>query len=283
MNQADRRTLDELLVRYDLEPQLHDVYVEGVFDKEIFSHCFQNSGDSERIVYEIDTVDIPLSTLLHEGLTDGNKQRLIALARALMTLSKDLACRCLVDKDLDHWFGPLEANPVLIWTKYASIELYFFTDELLRELLLIGAKVRISDWQSFVSSMIDTLLDLYAIRLADRDLNWSMKWIPTQKHLKTDGAKVLFDSEEYIDRLLLKNGRSKSKAGFSALFVKRRSALTGDPRDAIRGHDFIEMLSWSIREFKGVKDIASVVAIERIFLLAAPRAPGLLELFPPLN
>lgn len=282
MSQPDRRTLEELLARYDLEPGLPDVYVEGTFDREVLTRYFRCCHQRERIIYEIDTIEIPAETLEREGLGLGNKQRLIALARTLRGLQKEVACRCLVDKDLDHWFGPLEQNWALVWTKHCSIELYFWTDQLLRDLLLVAARVRIKDWWEFVDSMTVALLDLYAMRLADRELGWSMQWLPIRKHLKAVGDRVRFDSEEYVARLLMKNGRAGSAQSFITCLAKRRSALTGDPRDAVRGHDFTEILSWAIREFRGVKDLSSTVAVERIFLLAVPEVMELADLFPPL-
>jgi hypothetical protein len=110
-----------------------------------------------------------------------------------------------------------------------------------------------------------------------------MEWLPVQRHLKANADEIRFDTKEYVSRLLLKNGRSRDAKDFSRILAKRRSDLTGDPRDAIRGHDLTEVLSWAIRSFRGLKELASVVAVERIFLLAAPRVQGLMDLFPPPN
>ena len=32
-----RRTIDELAARYELEPELNDVFVEGVFDRDVLA------------------------------------------------------------------------------------------------------------------------------------------------------------------------------------------------------------------------------------------------------
>jgi hypothetical protein len=279
VNQIERRTFGEILARYDLEPSLRDVFVEGCFDREVLSRCFQNRGQVERIVYEIDSVEIPVAHLLEEGLTNGNKQRLIALARLLASNEQEVECRCLVDKDLDHWFEPFETNRNLVWTDHCSIELYFFTDELLKDLLLVAAKAQIHNWQLFLDSMTKVLLDLYSMRLADHELAWSMAWLPVHKHLSVNGDSIVLDSDEYIFRLLLKNGRSKSEAEFSSSLNRWSSVIAGDPRKAIRGHDLIEILCWSIRAFRGLKELTSIVAVERIFLLGAPKISGLVELF----
>lgn len=281
MTPIERRTLDELRARYDLEPTLQDVYVEGSFDREVISRCLQANGQTGRIVYEIDSVEVPPAILRREGLTDGNKQRLIALARALDSFGREIGCRCLVDRDLDQWFGPLEVRRTLVWTEHCSIELYFFADELLKEMLLIAAKAQIENWPSFISSMTSALLDLFSMRLADRELEWSMEWLPLRKHLASGASDIKFDPDEYIVRLLMKNGRAGSREDFRAARARWRSALSGDPRKSIRGHDLVEILCWAIRAFRGLREMASQVAVERIFLLAAPRASGLSELLPP--
>ena len=50
MTELARRTIEELLVRYELEPTLRDVYVEGHFYEDILSSCCRKSGLSERAV-----------------------------------------------------------------------------------------------------------------------------------------------------------------------------------------------------------------------------------------
>lgn len=280
MNEIDRRTIDELRARYDLEPALRDVYVEGVFDKEVLTLCFRSIGELQRIVYEIEGIEIAEELVKSHGLTDGNKQRVITLARELAIGRENPAYRCLVDKDLDHWFGPLEQVPGLVWTEHSSIELYFYNDRLLQDLLLTAARARIENWDVFIDSITKILRDLFAMRLADRELKWSMKWLPLEKHLSIRGGSVVFSSSEYMRRLLMKNGFNSKGAQFSSSFSKWQIKLSGDPRGYIRGHDFIDLLAWSIRAFRGIRELASSVAIERIFLLSAPAASGLLELLP---
>ncbi|KAA6455970.1 hypothetical protein DYQ86_26150 [Acidobacteria bacterium AB60] len=277
---SERRKLEEILARYDLEPELQDVYVEGSFDKEVLSRCFKKANHTDRIVYEIDSVEITAEALMRQGLTEGNKQRIIALSRALDNLQREFRCRCLVDRDLDHWFGSLERNRALVWTEYCSIELYFLTHEALHDLLCVAAKARIEDLNEFVESLATCLIDLYTMRLADRDLKWLMDWLPTAKHLKASGSSVLFDSEEYAKRLLMKNGRFSQFEIFIEARRRWRSRLTGDARNSARGHDLVEVLAWVVRAFGGIKEFASTLAIERMFLLIVPKIDGLMSLFP---
>ena len=189
------------------------------------------------------------------GLTVGNKQRVIALSKALADIKVKSLQKCLVDRDLDHWFGPLERVRGLVWTEHCGIELYFFTDELLRDLLITAAKARINDVGQFTASLTEALRLLYAMRLADRDLGWSMNWLDCDKNLHATETRVEFDEREYTKRLLMRNGRYISKDAFEVSVQGWRNRLWGDPRSYIRGHDFVEGLIWGHKRIQGKKRI----------------------------
>ncbi len=59
----ERRTLEELVTRYQLEPELRDIYVEGKTDKILLEWFLEQKGVENFAVYEIDTVEIPTQKL----------------------------------------------------------------------------------------------------------------------------------------------------------------------------------------------------------------------------
>ena len=133
MSQDNRWSIQELVARYELEPELADLFVEGTFDKEVLTQ----SCASDRIrptFYEIDAVDVPSSVLAKHGLSHGNKQRVIALSKELSCLAETARVICLVDKDLDHWFAPLTNTQRLRWTSFCSLECHFLTAETIRDI-----------------------------------------------------------------------------------------------------------------------------------------------------
>jgi hypothetical protein len=279
MNSSERRTIEELVARYMLEPSLRDIYVEGVFDQDIAERCIRQTGQKDRIVYHIDTVDVPRELLEAEGLTNGNKQRLIALAKSLARVQTGASLKCLVDRDFDHWFGDLDTCPYLFWTRYCSLELYFFSEKILQEILIDVTKARIENFGVFITSLIDLLRSLYIMRLADKDLSWKMNWLALDKHLSQANSAIAFEKSEYISRLLQKNSRARFGPAFDTALSKWDQRVTGDHRCFIRGHDFIEALRWTISSFHGVKELASCKAIERILVLYSSQIPDLVELF----
>jgi hypothetical protein len=223
------------------------------------------------MAYEIDSVEVPAELLIKHGLTEGNKQRVIALARELSGLPAKCSYRCLVDKDLDHWFGAIEATARLIWTEFSSIELHFFSDEILRDILITTAKCKINSWEKYNDSLIGILSDLYALRLADRELSWSLEWSPVEKCLSHKNGQIFFDVAVYVERLLIKNNKMGLHNQFETSVATWKKKLFGDHRNYIRGHNFVELLAWSVRSFRGIKEFSSQVAIQRLFVLFASR------------
>lgn len=271
-----RRTIDELIVRYELAPELDDVFVEGVFDKEVIASAHGFDGVM-RAIYEIDSVEVPFALLSTHGLTEGNKQRVIALAKELAKNEGEYSYVCLVDKDLDHWFGELDPTKRLLWSKYCAIELHFLSSAFLHHLLVTTCKAHISDFNKFFESLISTLSDLYAMRLADRKLVFNMRWVPFESSLSHSKGIVSLSMENYVDRLLLANGKSKQKIKFMEEVTKYRMSLNGDCRNHIRGHDFVDLLVWVVHKFRGIREFASEVALQRLFVLLAPSIPTIIE------
>ena len=267
----------ELITRYELEPSLKDAYVEGLFDQTVITRCLSKRGVRDWIIYPIDVVEISDDTLAAHNLTTGNKNRVIALARELAR-AVNSQCKCIVDRDLDHWFGELESNPHLVWTKYASLELYFFSTELLKDILLVAAKARISDWTAFEASAARVLTLLYSYRLADRSLRWSLKWLTADRCLSLSGSEVKFDDNEYRKRLLLANTRGGQRTEFDSAVARWQEILVCDPRHAVRGHDLTYFLAWAIEKFRGLESFADEDAVEQIFILLADDVPEICEL-----
>ncbi|MEW5714561.1 DUF4435 domain-containing protein [Pseudomonas sp. SB113] len=278
MSSIPRRSIDELLARYEYEPELKDVYVEGVFDKEVFSMLLEDTEGVVEAIYEIDSVDVPADVLAELGLTSGNKQRVIALAKKLSVLGDEPKYRCVVDKDLDHWLMKVEDVPKLFWTAHTSIEMYFFTADILRRILLVGSKAKIANLESYSSSAIGALRSVYAMRLVDRELDWCMEWVDPTAQFSERAGVIFFNEESYVRRLLSKNNKMALLSEFNAALAVWQAKLLGDPRSHIRGHDFVSMLAWSVKEFKGLREFQTTTAIERMLILTASKATDLMTL-----
>lgn len=265
MTDLPRRTIEDIKTRYFVEPTLQDVYVEGVFDKLVLNSWCEKNDEKSIVSYVIDSVDIPFEILEKYGLTDGNKQRVIALAKEL----EELHCnsyKCLVDKDLDHWFDAIEDIPQLIWTDFSSLEMYFFSEQLIKRILVDISNSKINNWGVFYASFLTVLKQLYSIKLADRQLNLNGKWCDIKKSLSSKNSTLIFDFSGYINKNLITFGLKAREAEFVKLHSDWLDKLDCDPRLCIRGHDFVELMSSAVKEYKGMKNFQESEALQRILL-----------------
>ena len=123
--------------------------------------------------------------------------------------------------------------------------------------------------------MVGALRALYATRLAAREIGWALQWIPAACFLSVHGNRIDFDLSDFIQRVLLKNGKRGRQEEYIEAIDRWSNKLSGDCRNYIRGHDFIELLAWSIQHFGGVRAFASHLAVERLLVLLSSQAPAL--------
>lgn len=277
MDSIPRRSIEELCSRYEMEPELKDYYVEGVFDREVFTQVQGGNSDGV-VIYEIDTVDVSAEILRKFGLTNGNKQRVVALAKELAAqLNGDFQYKCFVDRDMDHWFGDLCNVPRLKWSDYSSIELYFFSRDIIIQILVVLARAKLDDAEIYLSSVTSTLTEIYSLRLASCSMGLALKALDLDKQLTVKEGRISFDSAEYSKRWLAKSNQLGVLQEFNASATAWRGRFNVDPRICIRGHDFVDLLAWSIKKFRGLDELASPVAVERLFLAMTDRAPELMN------
>lgn len=243
-------TIDELLARYELEPDLLDVFVEGGFDREVLSQQ-RSDGCAGRTFYEIDAVDVPAKMIGDHGLTLGNKQRVMALSKELSRAPASAHVVCLVDRDLDHWFGAIENTTRLRWSTFCSIESHFLTKETIRDIAVTTARSKIPNFDVFFDSLARSLRQLYALRLANRELELNLKWTALRKYWGTNAGAVAFDLKKYAEAVLNSNSALNRKDDFTAAIDKWMLCLDCDIRLACRGHDYTELLAWAISAFSG--------------------------------
>ena len=262
----NRWTIPELVARYELEPELIDVFVEGSLDREILTHAIPRASLGP-VFYEVDSVHVPAEVLQKYGMSSGNKQRVIALAKELSVLPEGAKVTCLVDRDLDHWFSDLVGDKRLKWSIYCSIECHFLTPESVRDVAQTTARVKIKRLDNFLSSLLTVLRVLFSLRLVDREMNLALRWTALRKYLSRDGDAIVFDSVKYVAALLNANAKRTITQDFLGRQQAWLNKLNCDIRLSARGHDYTELLAWAISEFGGQKEFASEVAIERLFVL----------------
>jgi hypothetical protein len=269
MISPERRTVQELVMRYKLEPHLHDVYVEGVFDSDVFTSALSTANTHDFTFYPIDTVTITQEDLKKYNLTDGNKQRVIALASELACVVRSANYLCLVDRDLDHWFKEHPTVPRLKWTRFCSIESHFIAISTFSEIAVLICKAKIPGTVEMFNSFIEVLKYIYSLRLADFELELGLSWVPLRKYLRQEHSSVSLDHDGYVAALVNKNNRSAYRESILDSAKSWSERFSSEHRPCIRGHDFTELLAWVVSKYQGISAFREPEAIARLLVLAA--------------
>ena len=274
MSESPRFDIDALIARYELEPELNDIFVEGEFDREIIE--LLTKSNKNYIVYSIDSVNVPTTLLKEQNLTSGNKQRVIALAAALEPVANNNNYKCLVDKDFDHWLNKLYTIKNLSWTQYTSLEMYFYTIDFLDDVLIKAAKCRIKNLEHLYESLTNVLKTMYAAKLAGQILGLDIKWPKPDKYLVAEDDFIKFNSDEYVVNAITSSGNNLKKDIFLQE-MRKWHATNCDPRTFIRGHDFSEILHWAIKNFKGLRNLHDETVVSRLFVLLHQQGAQVLD------
>lgn len=255
MEDEKRRKLDELVARYELEPTLHDVYVEGLTDKSIIQWFLKESNLEESnldlnncTVYEIDTVDIPTDQLFALGLNDNNRSRVIFLAFELQRLFEGSLPHviCIADRDFDNLIANLNIeSELLLFTDYTSMEMYLFDSKIIEKFLRLVLHRDDLESVNILTNISPILEEMFLLRAANESLNYGMEWLSLASlkrcFKKRKGGSMKFDSNDFVDKYLNKNNRISDKITFLDKVKELRNKNISEIRNKIRGHDFIQI------------------------------------------
>lgn len=260
-----RRKLNEVMIRYKLEPGLDDVYVEGRSDKQLLDKAFKELKIN-RPVYEIDTVDITDEVLEKYGFTRGEKQEVIALCGEL-NIDDISDIRFLVDADMDKHLNTLLEKNGLVYTKYCDLEGAFLSNDMVRELVCDAGGVNCKDWDETFESVEETVKSIFALRLALKELGHATAFPSISKSLVKTGQTV---SVDIVNLALRANVHPLPQSDVEKKAGEKHSAFAGlEARQAGRGHDYIQVVEWLIKKLNGNKGIAE--SLDKLLILLAPR------------
>lgn len=243
-----RRSLDELLFRYQNNLEFRDVYVEGPRDMHFFSWFFSHFPDLPVVVYDIDTVDVSPTALMQFGASSsGNRGRVIALARFIEENSLEcrMALRCIVDRDFDSDVS--DDRACLIYTDYACLECYAASESQIRKLFALYFVKDISP--QTLHSMFAILNIVFLTRKTKSDLAPDGQWFQKFWEFCAFEADVLtLNLKPYTLRVCTAAGMHGRVNDFEVKMSQLRLVEITDPRLAIQGHDLICLLSWLARK-----------------------------------
>jgi hypothetical protein len=252
MESEYRHKFEELVARYELEPDLRDIYVEGTTDKDLIEWFLKQKGQQDFAIYVIDTVDIPAERLNELELNNNRRDRVIALAldiqRQLSEIPSHLTC--IADKDFDWLFQKNYECDILLFTDYSSLEMYLFNEKVLDKFMTLALGLSNPPVNEILDNLSKVLEELFLIRATNEALNLKMTWLK-EKDLgnccSLKGTAIEFQTESFIAKYLNKNNQYNSQLIFVTKVQElKRNSIT-ERRCKIRGHDFIALLCWHIK------------------------------------
>jgi len=251
MNEAINFDIEGLIARYELHPDRQDVFVEGERDVGLVRTFLDKHGRKNVSVYSVSAVNIAPDLVRARSLPHPSKQsEVITLAMELESngvSSKQMAC--LADADLEYVSPRKIVCSLLLFTDYASMELYAFCNEAVHDLLIMVAPNTTGSGANLISELTGPLQYLFAARATNFELQLQLEWIDSiEKFFVLDGGRIQFDGAEFMRRYM-KIRLPEDKVGqFEARLTLIRSKSYPDVRQTIRGHDFIRLLAWYLRK-----------------------------------
>ena len=263
-----RRTINELVTMYELEPDLRDIFVEGPRDRTFYSWYFRRCGYKDSKVLEIDFVEITRETLEAYGLGSGNRARVIALALELDSRFTSVLrfVRCIADSDYDFVLASRIWARHLYYTDYTSVDLYAYEEELLSKVLCLGFNHSEHQVRSLLESITPILLEVFTIRAANEKLTWGMNILEFTRCCKVQGSRIIFDRDVFVKRCLNANSRHGERTMFERVCGEIKTVQLNEPRKGIRGSDYFELLGWYLKQrcgwrgySKGKRSVISIL------------------------
>lgn len=260
-----RRSIDDLLALYRLHPDLPDYYVEGRTDRLFLEYILQ--GCSAKVI-EVDEIEIPVEVLMKHNLTEGARQRVVALAaelRGAFSREHGKNVRCIVDADFGRLLGNAETLPSLLrFTDYSCIESYWFDELHLEKYVRFGLRQPAAlAGRSIVEDLAPTMRKLFVLRAAGSRLLEGMSWLDPTSCLVWRNNSISFDETTFLGRWLNKNSASGLTDKVIDLAQDLYRTLPDDPRHSLHGHDLVEVLSWYLRSLVGTGQFTRRDVVER--------------------
>jgi hypothetical protein len=254
-----RRTVEELVALYSLEPEVKDVFAEGYSDQTILRWFIDAafSGSSNVGVYPIDEIDVPVEVLAKHGLNTGNRSEVIALCLELEAqLGSDFPrVTGIIDRDADDVLGLACNCGLLLRSDFSCLEMYLFSENCLAKVLKLAfPKVKRTP-KEVIRQLAPLLRELFLARAANQSLGLGAKWIAIDGFVELRDSVIHFRLEDFRRNFLQKSGVWDRREEFENEINALRVKLPEDFRFAANGHDAVEMLGQFLRSLcKKAKD-----------------------------
>jgi hypothetical protein len=271
MDEDTRREVEELVMLYELEPTVRDIYVEGPSDRAFMVGVSRRLGLKVQI-REVDFVKISSAQLDELDLGIGCRQRVIALAILLervATLDLSSQVACIADADDEAGRSPKFTGSLLLYTDVSSMTTYAFASQYLQwylDVVVLGFPLT---GEQVVSALIPVLRVAALLRRCSCRLGLSVAMVDLTSDCEIAGDIVEFDRDRCLLRFLNKAGAHSRREEFETEIASRTS-LAADPRLWVHAEDFTSILHWLIVRLRGPTNTVAKHLLARTLLLGIP-------------
>ncbi len=251
MCHEEKKTTDELVSLYELEPELKDVYVESPQDKSLLDSFLRKCHKNKIAVYTADEFHVPDTELAARGLAiNSSRSKLLWLSQALAEAPEiNASVLCVADRDYEDFLpSSVEANPFLALTDYNSLESYVLDDGALSKFISIALGRPPAEYATLRRRLVKALKEIFFIRLANESLEWGMTWVKPRRYISVRRDYIEFDRDSFITAYLLRNTRGGARGEFEDMITQLKANSPADDRHLIRGHDLMEVLHYAAKK-----------------------------------
>jgi len=258
-------TIEGLLARYENEPTIRDLFVEGQSEVSILSELARKLCLDNLSVYSIDNVNVP-SDLVRDDYGSGNRGRVVALAHALSQslASGRASVYCLADKDFDEIFETVISCERLWFTDFSCFEAYLFDSAVIKWIFATYFSVDLSD--AALSDILGVCRTLFFVRAAKKKLLNALSWVDPVDQFQLKSGRVLFDEKNFLLRLLHFQGQKAHADEFTELTRRMEGAAQSDFRNYIHKGDLSSIVCWFARERGASQHLCKTEVFNRVLL-----------------
>lgn len=250
MSSPPKIELSELITKYELHPELMDIFVEGEFDRDFLYYYFESNDKN------IDVTILPIDFIQIESESgNSNKEAIISLATLIERELKGAVINSvfIVDADCDRLINRIRSSKYLYYTDFTCMEMYFYNASTLRKFLTFTCNLRKKDQEDFVRLAEAILPSLFAARTVNDIFSLNVSTPGFSAGLQSKGDFNTFSQEKYLTNLLSLVSPINIRNQVELKFKNVYGSLPSDLRHKAHGHDFIFLLFeflWKHRSLK---------------------------------
>jgi hypothetical protein len=260
----ERFSIDALIARYENEPTLREIFVEGRSEREVFEAFVEKRPARVLSVFSIDDVNVPRD-IVEARFGSGNRGRVVALAHQLSAslIATARAPYCIADKDLNTVLDSDIDCGRLWFSDYACLESYLFDSDNFRRIIRSFFGIEFSEDE--YDALVAACNQLYLVRAARTVLEPKLALVDIRGSLNIRDGEIYFDLQDYLNRFLVSRRRDMLTP-FNEAIVELSRREADDPRNRIHKDDLAVIACWLGESKKVIKDLRQPMVLLRVVL-----------------